>query len=143
MYLCFFKQSSPVPVSLQSSSCGLHINKILRRIFTKVQGQALAKPMCSCFSKLLSLADSEHCFTEAADDWGYNNFCGGHVLDEDSGFVKEGNLLFGVHISVTSPVKVPMELSYAQSHLCIQLTRLHAPVLKQGRQVLAAEPHHT
>ncbi len=34
---------------------------------------------------------------------------GGHVLDEGFGFVKEGNLLFGVHISVTSPLKVPTE----------------------------------
>ena len=87
--------------------------------------------MCSCLSKLLHLADAAHCFTEASDDWGFGNFCGGHVLDEDSGFVQEGNLLLGVHISVTSLLKVPTELSYAQPYLCFQLTRLHAPKLKQ------------
>ena len=83
--------------------------------------------MCSCLSRLLHLADAAHCFTEASHDWGFNSFCGGYVLDEDSGFVKEGSLLFGVHICVTGPRKVTTELSYAQSYICFLLNRLHFP----------------
>ncbi len=36
-FLFIFKQSSPVPAFLQVSSCGLSINKILRRLSKKVQ----------------------------------------------------------------------------------------------------------
>ena len=69
--------------------------------------------MCSCLSKLLHLADAAHCFSEALDDRAFSSFCEGYVLDEDSGFMQEGNLLLGVHIIVKSPLKVPMDSSSA------------------------------
>ncbi len=106
--MLFFKCSSPVPAFLHISSCGLHVNKIPKRLYIKVELKAVVKPMWFCLSKFLHLAETKHCFNEA-DHWRAVNFSGRqYILDKDSGFVKEGNILLGVHICVTSPLKVPM-----------------------------------
>lgn len=84
------------------------MNKIQKRLYIKVELKAIFTPLWFCLSKFLHFAETKHCFTEAGD-WGTVNFSGGqYVLDKDSGFVKEGSLLLGVHICVTSPLKVPM-----------------------------------
>lgn len=72
----------------------------------------------SYLSMGLHLAEVQHCFAEIELDWGYFHFSQGQeVLDKTNGFVKEGRLLVGVHMSVTSPLKVPAVSSYATFQL--------------------------
>ncbi len=68
----------------------------------------------SFLSMYLHLAEVQHCFAENELDWGYFHFSQGQeVLDKTNGFVKEGRLLVGVHMSVTTSLKVPTGSSYA------------------------------
>ena len=81
-----------------------------------------AKGFCQNVDPYLSmglhLAEVQHCFAENELDWGYFHFSQGQeVLDKTNGFVKEGRLLVGVHMSVTNPLKVPAVSSYATFQL--------------------------
>ncbi len=68
----------------------------------------------SYLSMGLHLAEVQHCFAEIELDWGYFHFSQGQeVLDKTNGFVKEGRLLVGVHMSVTNSLKVSAVSSYA------------------------------
>ncbi len=73
----------------------------------------------------LHIAEVQHCFAENELEWGYFHFSQGQeVLDKTNGFVKEGRLLVGVHMSVTNSLKVPTVSCYATFQL--QLHWLYA-----------------